>query len=102
MSSELRIELGADLSQGIRLKGSNNTCACLSGCDVSAANANIPSPHLRAEKAPIEQSILLTCCNLTRKRKRTRPCNDCPTSSLHVILRVAPDACLIKFDHAHP
>src|ERR1039457_5173574 len=73
--------------------------ACLSGGCASCATANIPSPRHRAEKEPLEQSRLLTCCNLTRKRKRTRPCNDCPTSSLHMILRVAPDACLIKLDH---
>ena len=63
--------------------------ACLSGGRVSGATANIPSLRLRAEKAPQQQSKLLTCCNLTCKGKRTRPCNDCPTSSLHMILRVA-------------
>jgi len=56
MSSELRIELEADFSQGIRQKGSGHTCACLSGSRISAATANIPNPRLRAEKAPIEQS----------------------------------------------
>jgi pyruvate/2-oxoglutarate dehydrogenase complex dihydrolipoamide dehydrogenase (E3) component len=61
----------------------------VSGSCASCATANIPSPRLRAEIVPLEQSILLTCCNLTRKRKRTRPCNDCPTSSLHMILGVA-------------
>ena len=61
---------------------------CLFGSHFSDATAYIPSPRLRAEKAPLEQSKLLTCCNLTPKRKRTRPCNDCPTSSLDMILRV--------------
>jgi hypothetical protein len=60
----------------------------LSICNISAASANIPSPHLRAEKAPLEQSRQFPCCNLTRKRKRTRPCNDCPTSSLYKMLGV--------------
>ena len=61
---------------------------CLFGSHFSDATAYIPSPRLRAEKAPLEQSKLLTCCNLTPKRKRTRPCNDCPTSSVDMILRV--------------
>jgi hypothetical protein len=53
----------------------------VSSSRISGATANIPSPRHRAEKAPQEQSILLTCCNLTRKKKRTCPCNDWPTSS---------------------
>ena len=64
-------------------------CRCLFGSRVSDATANIPSPRLQAEKAPLEQSRLFPCCNLTLKKKRTRPWYDCPTSSLHVILRLA-------------
>jgi glutathione reductase (NADPH) len=60
----------------------------VSGSRVSGATANIPSPRHRAEKEPLEQSIRFPCCNLTRKKKRTCPCNDWPTSSLPMILRV--------------
>ena len=84
-----RIESGADLPPGIPQIGSIGTCTCLFGSRVSAATANIPSPRLQAEKAPLEQSIRFPCCNLTLKTKQTRPWYDCPTSSLHMILRVA-------------
>ena len=80
--------LGADLPSRIPKIGSNSACTCLFGSHFSDATAYIPSLRPRAEKAPLEQSKLLTCCNLTRKRKRTRPCNDYPTSSLDIILRV--------------
>jgi hypothetical protein len=66
--------------------------SALSGSRISGATANIPTPRLRAEKAPVEQSRLFPCCNLTRKRKRTRLCNDSPTSSLNMILRVTETA----------
>jgi hypothetical protein len=56
---------------------------------LSAATANIPSHHPQAEKVLIERSRLFPCCNLTGKRKRTRPCSDCLASSLHLILRIA-------------
>jgi len=72
---------------------------CLSGSRASCATANIPNRPRRAEKAPLQQSILFPRCNLTRKRKQTRPCNDYPTSSIHVILRPATDSCLITLDH---
>ena len=76
-----RIEFRADLPSRIPKIGSNSACTCLFGSHFSAATAYIPSPRLRAEKAPVEQSRLFPCCNLPRKTKRTRPCNDCPTSS---------------------
>src|ERR1017187_1737876 len=81
-----------------RTPESGKSCTCLFGGHFSGATAYIPSPRLRAEKAPLEQSKLLTCCNLTR-RKRTRPCNDCPISSLDVILKSAQGGCLITLDH---
>jgi len=81
---------------------SNSPCTSLSGRVVSAATANIPSHRLRAEKAPLEQSRLFPCCDLTRKRKRTRPCNDCPTSSLHMILVSGKDGCLITLEQCEP
>lgn len=61
-------------------------CVLIRG-HVSGATANIPSPRRRAEIEPLKQSVLLTCRYLIRKRKRTCLCNDCPTSSLHMILR---------------
>ena len=88
-----------DLPSAIPQIGSTSVCTYLSGSLLSCATANIPNHRRRAEKALREQSKLFPCCNLTRKRKRTRPCKDCPTSSLHMILRVAPDACLITLDH---
>ena len=84
-----RIKFGADFPPGIPQTGSNSTCKCLFGSRLSAATANIPNPRLRAEIAPVEQSRLSPCCDLTRKTKRTRPCIDCPTYSLHMILRMA-------------
>ena len=98
MSSELPIKFGAAFPAGITQAGSSSTARSLFVIRFSAATANIPSPRLRAEKAPVERSRLFPCCNLTRKTKRTRPCSDCPTSSLHMILRVAKTGCLITLD----
>jgi hypothetical protein len=88
-SVSYRIEFGADLPAKIPQIGSACTCAYLSGGCASCATANIPSPRLRAKIVLLEQSRWFPCCNLTRKMKQTRPCNDCPTSSLQMILRVA-------------
>ena len=97
-AANYRIEFGVDLPSASPQLGSSGICTYSSRSRVSCATANIPSPRHRAAKEPLERSILLTCCDLICKRKRTRPCNDCPTSSLHMILRVASDACLITMD----
>lgn len=67
------------------------SCVCTRLCEsgVSCATANIPNPRHRPEKVPLEQSRLFPCCNLTHRWKRARHCNDCPTSFLQMILRVA-------------
>jgi len=82
------IRVGSQSSTAIPQIGSSGVCKCLSGIRVSCATANSPSRRHRSEKLPVEQSIVLTYCDLIRQRKRTRPCNDCPTSSLDTILRV--------------
>jgi hypothetical protein len=43
-------------------------CTCLIGSHISDATAYISGLRPRAEKASLEQSKLVTCCNLTRKR----------------------------------
>jgi hypothetical protein len=90
-----RAGFGADLASEpillpeISQTGSKRPMQVMIRSRISYATANIPSPRLRAEKAPAGQSELFPCCNLTRQTKRTRPWYDCPTSSLRVILRVA-------------
>src|ERR1019366_7707212 len=55
MSSELPYRVRSRSSSRHPQIGSNSICMCLFGSGVSAATANIPSPRLRAEKAPLEQ-----------------------------------------------
>ena len=73
-----------------------------SASQASAATANIPSPRLRAEKAPPEQSRLFPFCNLTLKTKRNRPWYDRPASSLLHDPKSGADGCLIKLDRREP
>jgi hypothetical protein len=89
MSSELPYRVRNRSHSRHPVKGIKQHGACLSGSRVSAATANIPNPRLREEKAPAEQPRLFPFCSLIRKTKRTCPCSDRPTSSLHVILGVA-------------
>jgi hypothetical protein len=98
ISSELLYRVSEPIFLHDAQNRSNSAYRSLFGSDLSDATAYIPSPRLRAEKAPLKRSKLLTFCNLTRKRKRTRPCNDCPTSSRRHDPKSAPGDCLFKLD----